>query len=46
MRDSKVANELFGEKFVQHFTQTRDWEWRQFAKVVTDWELKRYMEII
>ncbi|HLP50444.1 MAG TPA: glutamine synthetase family protein [Chitinophagales bacterium] len=46
MRDSKVANELFGEKFVQHFTQTREWEWRQFAKVVTDWELKRYMEII
>lgn len=46
MRYSKVANELFGEKFVQHFTQTRDWEWRQFAKVVTDWELKRYMEII
>lgn len=46
MRDSKVANELFGEKFVQHFTQTRDWEWRQFAKVVTDWELKRYLEII
>ena len=46
MRDSKVANELFGEKFVQHYTQTRDWEWRQFAKVVTDWELKRYLEII
>ena len=46
MRDSKIANELLGEKFVQHFTQTRDWEWRQFAKVVTDWELKRYLEII
>jgi glutamine synthetase len=46
MRDSKVANELFGEKFVQHFSQTREWEWRQFAKVVTDWETKRYLEII
>jgi len=46
MRDSKVSNELFGEKFVQHFTQTREWEWKQFAKVVTDWELKRYLEII
>ncbi len=46
MRDSKLANELFGETFVQHFTQTREWEWRQFAKVVTDWELKRYFEII
>ncbi len=46
MRESKVANELFGEKFVQHFTQTRDWEWRQFSRVVTDWETKRYFEII
>ncbi len=46
MRDSKISNELFGEKFVKHFTQTREWEWKQFAKVVTDWELKRYLEII
>ena len=46
MRDSKIANELFGEKFVQHFTQTRDWEWRQYSKAVTDWEKKRYLEII
>jgi glutamine synthetase len=46
MRDSDVAKELFGEKFVQHFTQTREWEWRQFSRVVTDWETKRYFEII
>lgn len=46
MRDSKIANELLGEKFVQHFTQTREWEWRQFSRVVTDWETKRYFEII
>ena len=46
MKDSKIANELFGEKFVQHFTQTREWEWRQFSRVVTDWETKRYLEII
>jgi glutamine synthetase len=46
MRDSKIANELFGEKFVEHFTQTREWEWRQFSRVVTDWEMKRYFEII
>ena len=46
MKESKVAKELFGEKFVEHFTQTREWEWKQFAKVVTDWELKRYLEII
>jgi glutamine synthetase len=46
MKDSKIANELFGEKFVQHFAQTREWEWRQFSRVVTDWETRRYLEIV
>jgi glutamine synthetase len=46
MAQSKVANEILGEAFVQHFTQTREWEWREFSKAVTDWELKRYFEII
>jgi len=46
MKESAIAKELFGEAFVEHFTQTRFWECRQFAKSVTDWELKRYFEII
>lgn len=46
MKQSAIAKELFGEEFVAHFTGTREWEWRQFSKVVTDWELKRYFEII
>ena len=46
MKNSPVATELFGEGFVDHFTQTRLWECRQFGKSVTDWELKRYFEII
>jgi len=46
MKESVLAKELFGETFVNHFTGTREWEWRQFSKVVTDWELKRYFEII
>ncbi len=46
MKESEIARELFGEEFVNHFTQTREWEYRQFAPVVTDWELKRYFEII
>jgi glutamine synthetase len=46
MKDSAIANEIFGETFVQHFTKTREWEWRQFSKAVTDWEMKRYFEII
>ena len=46
MKDSPIAKELFGENFINHFAGTREWEWRQFSKVVTDWELKRYFEII
>ena len=46
MKTSPVANELFGVAFVQHFAATREWEWRQFSKSVTDWEMKRYLEII
>ena len=46
MKTSKVAKELFGEIFVDHFTQTREWEWRQHLKAVTDWEYRRYFEII
>jgi glutamine synthetase len=46
MKQSKIAKELFGDKFVDHFTQTREWEWRQHLKAVTDWEYKRYFEII
>lgn len=46
MKNSDVAKEIFGEEFVDHFTRTREWEWRQFAAEVTDWELKRYFELI
>jgi len=43
---SQVARDLFGDAFVEHFAMTRRWEWRQFSKAVTDWERKRYFEII
>ena len=46
MKQSAVAKEILGEKFVEHFVQTREWEWRQHLKAVTDWEFKRYFEII
>ncbi len=46
MKSSTIAKEILGEKFVEHFTQTREWEWRQHLKAVTDWEYKRYFEII
>lgn len=46
MKGSAVAKEILGEQFVTHFVQTREWEWRQHLKAVTNWEYKRYFEII
>lgn len=46
MKSSEVARSVLGADFVEHFTQTREWEWRQSLKAVTDWEFKRYFEII
>ena len=46
MKISEIAKELFGEGFVTHFCQTREWEWKEFSEAVTNWELKRYFEII
>jgi glutamine synthetase len=43
---SEIARELFGAPFVEHFVATRLWEWRQFSKAVTSWEMARYFEII
>ena len=43
---SDVARDWLGDTFVEHYAATRDWEWRQWQDAVTDWELKRYFEII
>ncbi|NDP41675.1 MAG: glutamine synthetase [Aromatoleum sp.] len=45
-KQSDRARDWFGDDFVDHFAATRDWEWRQWLDAVTDWELKRYFEII
>ncbi|GAB4239433.1 MAG: glutamine synthetase [Methyloligellaceae bacterium] len=46
LRRSKAAAALFGQEFVEHYATTREWEEREFRKHITDWELKRYLEII
>ncbi len=43
---SDAAREALGDTFVDHYAATREWEEREFRKAVTDWELKRYFEII
>jgi glutamine synthetase len=45
-RQSEVARDWLGDDFVDHYAATREWEWRQWLDGVTDWELKRYFEII
>jgi glutamine synthetase len=43
---SELARDWFGDLFVDHFAATREWEHRQWQDAVTDWERKRYFEII
>ena len=45
-KNSEAARDLFGDTFVEHFAASREWEEREFRKHITDWEMKRYFEII
>lgn len=46
MKNDELPKQLLGDKFVEHFIQTRLWECQQYEKSVTDWEINRYFEII
>lgn len=46
MEASDIPTRLFGEAFTQHFLMTRKEEWQQYNQAVTNWELKRYFEIV
>lgn len=41
---SAVAKDYFGENFVRHYVETREWEVQQSRIAVTDWEIARYLE--
>lgn len=43
---SRAAKKLLGAEFVDHYVRTRKWELAEFERAVTDWERKRYFEII
>src|SRR3569832_2038216 len=45
-RESKIAREMLGDTFVEHFAATREWEWLQWLDAVTKKKKKRYFEII
>ncbi len=52
--NSKAARSLFGDVFVDHFSDTRIWEYNEYKKErkfleadkISTWELSRYFEII
>ena len=46
LKKSAAAREVLGDAFVEHFAASREWEEREFRKAITDWELRRYFEII
>jgi glutamine synthetase len=46
LEKSRTAKKLLGADFVDHYVRTRKWEVSEFERAVTDWELRRYFEII
>ena len=46
LQASTPARTVFGDAFVDHFAKSRQWEEREFRKHISDWELRRYFEII
>ncbi|KAI7861917.1 hypothetical protein BDF14DRAFT_1975296 [Spinellus fusiger] len=43
---ASIARVVLGDVFVDHYVDTRKHEWNLWQNAVTDYELKRYMEII
>ncbi|HEU5226506.1 MAG TPA: glutamine synthetase, partial [Ktedonobacteraceae bacterium] len=46
LEQSAFAQEYLGADFVEHFVATRRWEVREYEKAVTNWERRRYFELI
>ena len=46
MAASELAEEAFGQPFVEHFVMTREWECAEYERNLNSWQLERYFEII
>lgn len=46
LSESTLARKILPAAFVDHYVITREWELRQYARSVTDWELARYFETV
>src|SRR3990170_4803668 len=45
-RDSALAREWFGAEFVEQYAAFRQWEVEKHRLAVTDWERRRYFEMV
>ncbi len=45
MQVEPLLASLLGEDFVGHLLRSRQWEWQQYQRAVTDWERRRYFEL-
>ena len=46
LEQSELAREYFGSDFVEHYVATRRWEVSEYDKAVTNWDRRRYLELI
>ena len=46
MAADSAARKVLGDTFVDHFGGTRLEEWQQWERDVTNWEVKRYFELV
>jgi glutamine synthetase len=46
LEQSDFAREYLGEDFVEHYVATRRWEVKEHERAVTNWERRRYLELI
>jgi glutamine synthetase len=43
---SELARDFFSDMFVDQFVAFRDWEVERYRRAVTDWERRRYFEMV
>ena len=46
LENSDIAREYLGSDFVEHFVATRRWEVKEYEKAVTNWDRRRYLELV
>ena len=46
VQEGSMARLVLGDEFIDHYAATRRHEWEQWKVQVTDWEIKRYFEIV